>query len=541
MKLKLSKSIAEFESEDVATIWEAPDIYSDVHSNDVWLIYGRKGAGKSTVVDYLGTENHGSNVIKVRPGQTDLFSKLYSTIAKSPKQLDERVIEQSVVTTLDFAFLILVIEQVAEIKGFLPPGSAREMLYNFVTSNKVGGGSALKKTVKFLSFVGGRAVKTITDLESALEKVGDEITVDDAKQALTEYLIASGKGFVLCIDDIDEIGFSYSRVDRIFVNSLLTFMVKWNKYFVERRTKGRVLLTAPSELYFQSTLWGNDWVSSRSRCLTWSIPQTLHALVNKRIAIELNVRKKSPRKEGDKFSIDTEHTWKRVLPMTILNKRGKLEGAFEYLLRHTFYTPRHLLGLCESVILNADELIERTDVAQDHLQPLWSRIFQEAVTEFSHRAEHDAKTIYSAIYENYEEVLKAFVSRPNIWNRAQLLEFVASRKLSLVRKHDKRRTFGEDLIYELQQIGFLGLGTRNFDPSPPGGESYLMQFSFLEDYPTRKAWEVAAITPLYYDSYDIRSVDGAIVRPHDRLVVSAKVLRLLRTYDAATNGFATDA
>ena len=93
-------------------------------------------------------------------------------------------------------------------------------------------------------------------------------------------------------------------------------------------------------------------------------------------------------------------------------------------------------------------------------------------------------------------------------------------------------------MFELQQIGFLGLGTRSLDPAPVGIEAYTMFFSFLEDYPSRKAWELAAITPLFYDAYDIRSVDAIVVKPHEKLSLTYGMLRKLRTYDVDRNTFA---
>jgi ABC-type molybdenum transport system ATPase subunit/photorepair protein PhrA len=37
---------------------QKPDIYEGLKTDDIWLIYGRKGSGKSTIVDYLEKQNH---------------------------------------------------------------------------------------------------------------------------------------------------------------------------------------------------------------------------------------------------------------------------------------------------------------------------------------------------------------------------------------------------------------------------------------------------------------------------------------------------
>lgn len=535
MKLKLSKSIAELEAENIKHIWEPPDIYDDVHNNDVWLIYGRKGAGKSTVIDYLGAENATPNVIIVRPRQTTLFAKILTSISQAKDE--ERIIEQTTVAAIDFALTVLILEELVPTTGIIKLGSAREKIYNFLTTNKLGGGGSLRKTIKFISSAIGNTFELLPNLSTALEKATGDVSLDEVKEALCKFLIEEQKKFVLCIDDIDEIGFTYSRSDRVFINALIVFMVRSNLYFLDKKVKGRVLLTSPSELFFQSSLWGSDWVSSKSKCLIWSDLSHLQELVNKRIAVELGVRKKHPRFQGDKFSIETDQTWRRIFPMTIWNKRGKQESAFEYIVRHTFYTPRQILDLCDSILHDSEALLKHPDPGADALSPEWSRIFQETVGNFAQRVERDVRTLFSAIYDNLDETLKNFIGRPNAWNRNQLTAFVTNKQMKLVRKHDMKVITGEDLLFELQQIGFLGLGTRSLDPAPVGVEAYTMYFSFLEDYPSRKAWEIAAITPLFYDAYDIRAVDALIVKPHEKLFLTATILRNLRTYDPERNTF----
>lgn len=279
LQLKLSKSIAEIETEKVRYIWEPPDIYDDVHNNDVWLIYGRKGAGKSTVIDYLGTDNATPNVIIVRPRQTTLFRKILSAISQAKGE--ERVVEEAIVAAIDFALTTHIFSKLVPLAGFIKPGSAREKIYNFLTTNKLAADSTLRKTIDFISNATGKRMKLIPDLGAALDKATGAISLEDAKEALCTFLIEENKTFVLCIDDIDEIGFTYSRSDRLFINGLIVYMVRSNLYFLDRKTKGRVLLTAPSELFFQSSLWGVDWVSSKSRCLTWHHLTHLQDLVNK--------------------------------------------------------------------------------------------------------------------------------------------------------------------------------------------------------------------------------------------------------------------
>jgi len=46
MRIKFSKEIAELEIQDIKHIWQQPDIFESLNSDDIWLVYGRKGSGK---------------------------------------------------------------------------------------------------------------------------------------------------------------------------------------------------------------------------------------------------------------------------------------------------------------------------------------------------------------------------------------------------------------------------------------------------------------------------------------------------------------
>lgn len=534
MKVKLSRSIAELERENIRYVWEPPDIYDDVHKNNIWLIYGRKGAGKSTVVDYLGTDDSTVSVVIVRPRQTILFTKILVAISESNG--DERIIEETVVTVFDFVLTARLISELVPLSRALRPGSARETLYNFMVANKLSGGSTLKKAINFISAIAGDKLQLVPNFAQALDKATGDISLDDAKTALCDHLREIGKTFVLCIDDIDQIGFTYSRVDRIFINGLIVYMVRNNLHFLDQKVRGRILLTTPSELFFQSSLWGSDWVSAKSRCLNWNNPSHLQDLVNKRIAVELDIRKKNPRFPDDKFSIETDQTWKRLFPIAITNKRGRTESAFDYIVRHTFYTPRQILDLCDAVLQQVETPLDPEKLGTNVAMEQWSEIFQRAVEQFTLRVEKDVRTMFGMIYESLDEVIKAFEGRPNIWNRSQIDQYVSIKKLAMKRKYDGKQYAEGDLLHELQQIGFLGLGTRNLN-SPVGVESYAMQFSFLEEYPCRKSWEVAVITPIFYDAYEIRSVDSVIVKPHEPLTLTNYTLHKLKTYDVHKNTF----
>ena len=144
--------------------------------------------------------------------------------------------------------------------------------------------------------------------------------------------------------------------------------------------------------------------------------------------------------------------------------------------------------------------------------------------------------MFAVIYDGVDEVLSLFKGRPNMWNRQQLEEFLGKTGLAIVRKYDRKRYVDDDWTLKLQHLGFLGLGSRRLD-SPAGTERYNVKYSFLEDVPTRRPWEIAVVSPVFYDPYGITAVGGTIVKPHEPLTLPMSVLRQLATYDVELNTF----
>lgn len=532
MEIKLSKSIAELE-DNVRYIWQPPDIYDDVHNNNIWLVYGRKGCGKSTLVDYLGTSNGNKNVIIVRPRNSELFRKIKAAITVYSDDLTN--LDEAIATVLDFALMSHLMRII--IKEYTSNSIPNELkaINDFLESHDLAKGKVFQKAIKFLSSLTQGGFHITPNLPNLLDIVNAPVTFSEAKEALYEFIENKKIEKLICIDDIDEIGFSYSLQDRLLINALLIIMVRKNLTFIERKINVRILITSPSELFFQSSLWGNDWVTSRSRCLQWKEISQLNELVNKRIAVELNIHKSKPRFSGDKYSIDLEHTWNKLFPISIYNKLGRLEQTFQYIVRHTFYTPRQALDLCDFILKNYhSHKIELTEIVNQSVQTN-SQIIQAAVEEFTFRLRKDIVDIFSKIFLGLDDVMKAFQQRPNIWLRNQLLEFVKIENLQLIDMETENEYRNEILINKLQNIGFLGVGTRSITSGLP--HSFDMRFSYLEDFPTYKSWEIAAISPLFYDSFDIRPVDNVVVTPHEKLSLGFDSFQKIANYNPKTNNF----
>lgn len=497
-EIHLSRDLAELEK-DVLLVWEPPDIYQDVFKDNIWLVYGRKGSGKSHLIDYLSkvkrNGNSQSGVVIVRPREDKLFQTIMSAL-KDIKDDDERIIIEKIASILEFVVIAHLMRKCVDVDGFLLPGTDKETVYNFLVQNNFHNGSVLAQSVNVLTRIMGGQFKIVDNLILMLSDNKKTYGFSDAKFALWRCLKNCSSSFIICIDDIDEIGFSFSRSDRYFVNALIVLMVRLNLEFSKEKHPLRVLLTTPSELFFHSSLWGDDWVETKSRCLRWTQVPAMQKIVNKRIAGQLNIKKSNPLNEHDIYSDANEHTWNKLLPSQIVNKVNRNEPAFTYILRHTFYTPRQVLDICDRIFTFLGEKNHTYPLSENISAYDWSCIFQTVVEDYTLSIHTSFLKLYGKIYDGIEEVLSHFKSKPAIWTRGCLSSFVDRECLTLTKIDSKKSYQGDSLIDVLQQIGFLGLGTKDL-VSPSSTTAYNMRFSFLEKMPKTKPWEIAAISPVF--------------------------------------------
>ena len=530
-EINLSPDIAELE-EDVRFVWEPPDIYEDVFKDNVWLIYGRKGSGKSHLVDYLAKtkskEKPENGMIVIRSREDKLFVTVMSALAEI-EVADERIVIENVASTLEFVVVALLMRRCIDLDGFLAPSSDRELIYNFLVQNEFHEGSMLHRAVGVLARITGGKFKIVDNLVSLLADNPLTKGFADAKEALWRCLMKDGQSFVICIDDIDEIGFSFSRSDRLFVNALIVFMLRLNLEFAKGKRPLRVLLTSPSELFFHSTLWGDDWVETKTRCLRWIHHEGMQRIINKRIGEQLNIRKSQPRNKYDIYSDATKQTWNSIFPQMITNKLNRRESALKYVIRHTFYTPRHALELVDKILHYMGDkgiTVEHAPAVSDYE---WSMAFQTKVEEYSCIVVRSFLKLYGKIYDGLDEVLYSFESKPAIWTRGNLASFVERERLTITRRDPQKQYKGEALINKLQHLGFLGLGSKDLTDLPMT-IAFNIRFSFLERLPSDRPWEIAAISPVFYDSFGILTPDHTIVVPHERLNLSHQAWHEIAQY-----------
>lgn len=562
-ELRLSKDAAEYEVADLRHIWEPPPIFNRLEEGNTFLIYGRKGSGKSTLVRYLSLAKNPSTATKhsdrkrsndlrseiviIRPHEEDTFiDQLLDVMRNHNNDYEDNELEKKVIKIFEWMFMVkLMVELIPLADPLITPGTSQNKIYNFLVHNKIYKGSRLYKMIDLISiFLGknnGQNTSNILNFASAPSKIYAETGFLEARDALFTYIRDHCLSVTVCLDDIDDIGFQYSRPDRILINSLIRSTIKSNKTFSDKKINIRVIITCPTELYYQSRVWGSDTIIGKCVCVKWSNPKAMQQLVNKRIALELEKKKRTPRFDGDVYSIETSQTWNRIFPSQIMNEFGNNELTFDYILRHSFYTPRHILQYCDEITdcneLEFEKWLERKDAGHQEA----SEIIRSRVVECSRKIVDSILGIWGRIFPGIDEVLTTFRDRPSIWYEQQLRSWIRNFCRGFMTRDDKRLSV-EDVIQILYQIGFIGVGTLLPDAdrsSYSSKDEYVLRFSFLEDVPRIEdsGWQIAVMSPLFFSRYNIQPIDHLVIVPHGKLIMKHDTLRKIRNYDFHNNSF----
>ncbi|MCH9661757.1 MAG: hypothetical protein K0U54_12705 [Bacteroidetes bacterium] len=463
-----------------------------------------------------------------------LSRKFTNPIDKHEAKVFEDEIKEQISTVLDFLLHITTMHSLVCRKHQRYLRGPEKDIYNFLKTNALIEGPIIFKGIKFL--------RKISDGLSQIEKITENlenlegISYDTSVEKLYEFLKTRQEVFWLYVDNIDDYGFDYSIRNRAFYNALVAVTMRINDHATIEKIPFRIALAIPSELFENTILWNKDKVDGRTVYLNWDKPELVKSLVNKRIAIELNIKKSNPRWDGDKYSIANEHTWNRYFKPQIKNKVFQMEELFQYILRHSLYTPRTVLDLCSSIFnakyshdLNEEEFLNLSDEDE-------SELVISCVEAQSIKITQSIINNFQLIFLGFEDLVALFRGRPNVWQKPQIEGFLRENGLGLVQDAGTKKIVNNEkrLIEILFQSGFIGMG-QNTHAAPQNCQQYKLSFSYVKQVGIGERWDIAAISPIFYDYVGIKREPAIGIVPHKPLTLNPVSVEKLHRYNHTSN------
>lgn len=534
--LNLGKGISEYEDSNTREfIFEEPFNYNKIFQDDYHIISGRKGTGKSTIVDYQSilAKTLNETVIIIRPQVDD---ELYETVAELSSHGDSKQTKRQAISKL-FEFLVYtrLMKEFVEGKeeGWLKGNIGS--VYDFLTANQLIEGSIIRRSLTFLSDT-TNDFRQLNRLFSALGKVKGP-SYNKAKKSILNYLKRNNLKTTIFIDDIDGFGFEYSSSTKDFLEAMVICCMNFNLENIKKKVPLRLIITPPTELLDNANFWNRDKIMRKTLFLRWNNIDKIKNLISKRISAELNIKKRTKRYPSDIYSVDHDRSWGKIFPYKVHNRVGSQEETLGYITRHTFYSPRTVLSICTDILSRIEELGYTIDNISKVTESTWISIVQDSCEEKSVELSRSVLNIFSQLFENIEELVFAFEGRPNIWTKSNFLSFLHENHWPTISKKAGHNMgiVGERLINVLYTMGFIGFGFRK-STFPPGGRNYEVAFSYLK-WTQKRKYDLIVITPVFYDELNMQPIHGVVVEPHKDIKITTSMYNYVANYNHRTNSF----
>lgn len=216
---------------------------------------------------------------------------------------------------------------------------------------------------------------------------------------------------------------------------------------------------------------------------------------------------------------------------------GSKEDTLSYIVRHTFYSPRTVLAICDDILTRLSEdnyTVENVSTVSDSD---WTTYIQDSCLESSVDLSRSFFNVFSQLYNNIEDFVLAFEGRPNIWTKGNFLSFLQDNHWEpICKKNDGHSPItGERLINLLYTIGFIGLGFHK-KSYPLGGRNFETAFSFLK-WTQKRKYDLIFIAPVFYDELNMQPINGVVVEPHMDIKIDPNTYNLISNYHHKKNSF----
>ena len=493
-KVDFGNCIAEKDSDMLDKAFIETPYIKDALLDEKRLIVGRKGVGKSAIVEHLKRTN-GDNCLVFRPRDLRFteFQSFYELSLKY-KDLDSSSLLQYV---WEIIILGMVMGNVTSDKYNLSPEA--KTMRAFYSQYGNGEEDFIGRVLTYIEKSLRNApagVKIISDILSHSRKGKDiDTSFKKAKEALKNYLSKREERLLVLIDNIDERWVSENAISTSIIKALVQMTRELSPY--EFSPNLIIKCFIPMDMAEEALQTRHEDKTYPEVCeIKWT-RDTLLQLIGARIAISCNLRR------GKDFITNYQYCWERIFSKSGYNLLGKFEESFDYILRHTLYRPRDIIRYCDHLVKETLKQDENSDLVPFNL-------IQKHLVELAKDSIRFLKSEFNAKIEKkiMEEIITEFVGLSNILTYD---DFIAICEICTKWKKTCTQNEIANLLYE---IGFIGAiliePTSRTLPKP----SRKFVFSFAERDQNLRRSVGLCIHPLFYEYLSIEANTEIIVKGH---------------------------
>jgi serine/threonine protein kinase len=374
----------------------------DALSPKVFLIIGRRGAGKTALSQFFSFQQLMPNVTTIEVNEPASFQQLMSKVAESAADTREIAIPR-LVKIWEFVIWSTIFWHLQDkdprIKAACPRAEETRNVSTFIRH-------VLKSLV-------ARFLKSNSSLSDELEDFISSEAIQKAKRAVLE--VVKGGKVIIALDTME----NYAVRDESMMRSmgaLIQCASRFSRDYSHHGVYLKVFIMAEIFPYLKEEVSLNPLKFIHDEIYLQWRPKDLMRLISWRYDRYLKRNNLLTPSTG-KVDWDNHHDvlrekWEPYWGKKIHTRRGLVEETFPYVLRHTQLRPRQLIVLCNSVARHAQDA------------ETFPQFGPESIIEGIQRAEkrlaEEVMNSYSSVYPGAARIAEALSGLPVIFKGNQL-------------------------------------------------------------------------------------------------------------------------
>lgn len=370
-------------------------------SPKVFLIIGRRGAGKTALSQFFSFQQLMPRVTTIEVDEPAAFQQLMSKIAESAASTREVAIPR-LVKIWDFVIWSTIFWQLQDkdprIKGAVMFADQTDQVSTFIRQ-------VLKTLVS--NFLDG------DNLTDELEDFISSQRIQKAKKAVLE--IVKGNKVIIALDTME----NYAVRDESMMRSmgaLIQCASRFSRNYARHGIYLKVFIMAEIFPYLKEEVSLNPLKFIHDEIYLQWRPKDLMRLISWRYDRYLKqhnlLRQTIGRVDWDNHHDVLNEKWEPYWGKKLRTRQGLIEETFPFVLRHTQLRPRQLIVLCNSVARHAQEAETFPEFGPDSII--------EGIRSAEKRLAEEVMNSYSSVYPGAARIAEALSGLPLIFKGNEL-------------------------------------------------------------------------------------------------------------------------
>lgn len=466
--------------------------HEEALNKDVYIIVGRRGAGKTSLARYFEKNGKFKNVVIIN--QAEIYEELYDKL--EPILIGRNAIKTFQVQRIwNYIFWVLLLDK------FKKTNLLTSILSTATSAAKHGSTANI-----VLNALGSLFKRIVSDSGEALSSSLDKALINKISRLGAEHIasLTSHNPTVIVVDTLER----YNKNDdvlMIITAALIQSADEFNKRFSSHQgIHVKVLISDEIFPYIREMYVENVTKHIRTPLyLYWSSKDILRLLAWRFYKyIEYNRIERLPDVDWEDFDDILNKLWFPYWGETVKNSRGLEEPTFPYILRHTHMLPRQSVVFCNYIAQAA---------VKEGVFPYFYKLdIATLIREVEMHLATEIVNAYAKIYPGINDIIHALDKAPAKFE-ARYLDKLAKKTAYAWPRGEYSLSAFKRLVTETGIVGRIRQG--------PDERTRIVEADFEYSTPNRIMLaedDLCVIHPLFYRILRIEMEDDIIVYPFPR-------------------------